>query len=148
MVLWKIILLALVILWLLLIITWIIIEFIRGNDVRFLERGKFNCDTFIIDGELYNYQYDGGVVHIDDSYKISKRKFDIALTSIETKHPAMPIWKRPKRSLKAEWATHNLLYRLGLWKSRTKDVDLDYYLTFPIEMAYWVAGSIAYIFIK
>ncbi len=145
---WKIILLALVVLWLLMVFAWIIIEIVKGNDVRFFGSKEFECDTFIIDGELFNYQYNDNVLHIENSYKVSKKQFDRVLADIAEKHPDLLVWKRSNGSLKREWATHNMLFRWGWWKSRTKDVDLDYGMSFPIEMAYWVAGTIALLFIK
>lgn len=145
---WAIILFILAILWLLMIFTWVIVEFVKGENVRFLGNGEFACDTLIIDGELFNYQYNKAVLHIEDSYKVSKKQFGSVLADIEEKHPDLLIWKRSKGSLKREWATHNMLFRWGWWKSRTKDVDLDYGMIFPIEMAYWVVGTIALLFIK
>lgn len=145
---WAIILLILAILWLLMIFTWVIVEFVKGENVRFLGNGEFDCDTLIIDGELFNYQYNRTVLHIEDSYKVSKKQFGSVLATIEEAQPLMLVWKRSKGSLKREWATHNMLFRWGWWKSRTKDVDLDYGMIFPIEMAYWVVGTIALLFIK
>lgn len=145
---WAIILLILVILWLLFIVAWIIYEAVKGDTVKIFGSGEFKCDTFILDGELYNYAYNDYVLHIGDSYKISKKLFGSALADVEEKHPSLKVWKRSKGSLKKEWACHNLLYRLGMWKSRTKDVDLDYGMSFLFEAAYWVVGTIAYLFIK
>ena len=105
-----------------------------------------NCDTIIIDGVLYNYQFTQDNLHIEDSCKISKRHFEQALFGIETKHPALDVWKRTKKSLKREWATHNLLHALCLWMSRTKDVDLNYPQRY--EWLYTITGTIALLFIK
>ena len=145
---WATILFILVIFWLILIFVWIVVELVKGENVRLFGNREFNCDTVIIDGELFNYQYNDNVLHIEDSYKVCKKQFGSALAGIEEKHPNLLIWKRSKGSLKREWATHNMLFRWGWWKSRTKDVDLEYGMTFPIEMAYWAVGTIALLIIK
>ena len=33
---------------------------------------------------------------------------------------------RSSESLEAEWGVHNVLYRLGIFRSRTKDVGLNF----------------------
>ena len=107
---------------------------------------KLNCDTIIVDGVTYEYTYTDDNIHIDDSCKISKRYMESALSAIEAAHPVLSVWRRSPKSLKREWATHNLLYRLGLWKSRTRDVDLNYPNKW--EWLYNITGAIALLFIK
>lgn len=107
---------------------------------------KLNCDTIIVDGVAYEYTYTDGNIHIDDSCKIGKRYMESALSAIEVAHPKLDVWKRSMKSLKREWATHNLLYALGLWRSRTKDVDLNYPNKY--EWLYNIVGAIALVFIK
>ena len=107
---------------------------------------KLNCDTFIVDGVTYEYTYTDGNIHIDDSCKVSKRYMESALAAIEVAHPGLSVWKRSTKSLKCEWATHNLLYALSLWQDRTKDVDLNYPNKW--EWLYNITGAIALLFIK
>lgn len=47
---------------------------------------------------------------------------------------------RGEDSLLREWAAHKLLYRLGLWKSRTYSVDLNYPQTLAEKVGYFVVG--------
>lgn len=105
-----------------------------------------DCDSIIIDGVLYNYQYYPNNVHIENSCNVKKKYFESTLTWIQEKHPDLGVWKRSIKSLKREWATHNFLYSIGLWKNRTKDVDLNY----PNKWSwlYNIVGSIVILFIK
>ena len=52
-----------------------------------------------------------------------------------------PLTFRSNNSLIREWVTHNNLYRLGLYKDRVKDVDLNYPQKWYIKILYAV-GSI------
>ena len=65
--------------------------------------------------------------HIYDSYLI-RRKEDIRefLKTIREKcNPDMAITARSMDSLICEWRSHNLFYYLHVFRSRTKDVDLE-----------------------
>lgn len=44
--------------------------------------------------------------------------------------------KRDMYSMGHEWRAHNLLYSLGIMRSRTKDVDLNINQTWYIKMLY------------
>lgn len=85
-------------------------------------------------------------LHIVDSCQVSKKNFGRTLTSIKNFHPKSDVWKRSDKSLKREWAVHNFSYSLGLFRSRTKDVDLNY----PNRWAwlYNIVGALVWIFIK
>lgn len=69
-------------------------------------------------------QYNSKNVRIMDSYQVRNVKdmiIVLRLFKIKTDY-------RSKRSLKSwikEWKTHNRLYRLGLFRSHTKDCDLE-----------------------
>lgn len=69
--------------------------------------------------------------NIIDSYKIKKKEdMKIILNLIrfqcnEKVDSTLAIHKLSNRTMIQEWCTHNLLYKLGLWKSHTKDVDLN-----------------------
>lgn len=74
-------------------------------------------------------------IKIIDGYKINKKKdMKSILLLLKQEHPECNTFKRSICSLISEWKTHNRLYRLGLWKSRTKDVDLN----FPIKWYVWL----------
>lgn len=85
-------------------------------------------------------------VHIVDSYKTSKYKFEHTLLVIKGLYPSCNVWQRTMLSLRREWATHNLLYALHLFRSRTKDVDLNFPCKY--EWLYNIVGAFAWIFIK
>lgn len=64
---------------------------------------------------------------IEDSYTITKK--DEMKEILEFLREQTPnnyaVHIRSIKSQIREWRAHNLLYKLGLYKSRTKDVDLD-----------------------
>ena len=107
-----------------------------------------NCDSIIIDGVLYNYQYSQNNIHIENSCNIKKKYFKQLLSGILEKHKELDVWYRSTVSLKNELATHNFLYSVGLWRKRTKDVDLNYPLKWYVKIAYNIIGTIALIFVK
>lgn len=71
----------------------------------------------------YSINRERGICHIIDSYTVTKtsdmRDFIVDVLSEE------PFTCRSVNSYVREWKAHNLLYRLGLFKSHTQDVDLD-----------------------
>lgn len=87
-------------------------------------------------------------LHICDSHLVAKREMIPSLQDIRTAHPDSEVWRRTDRSLRREWATHNLLYALGIARQRTKDVDLNYPQKWYVRMAYGICGALALIFIK
>lgn len=87
-------------------------------------------------------------IHITDSYKISKKDFKKFLSNYKNEHPDCEVFKRGMFILIMEWSTHNFLYRLGLWKERTNNVDLDYPHKWYVEILYFITGIFSYIFIK
>ena len=64
---------------------------------------------------------------IEDSCRIPKEQFAEALWMLRHREVwCQALWLRSLKDLEAEWGVHNVLYRLGLSRSRTKDVDLNY----------------------
>ena len=61
-----------------------------------------------------------------DSYKYSNSEIEQAVEEImrKRKELGLPV-TRTKSSYISEWKSHNRLYRLGIQRSRTKDVDLE-----------------------
>lgn len=98
------------------------------------------------------YQVSQNNIHIEDSAFISKRDFGIVLKNIhdqsEDDGNHSLVWKRTWESLEYEWALHNFCYALGLWRSHTKDVDLNYPQKWWETLAYNILGAVAMIFIK
>lgn len=89
-----------------------------------------------------------GVLKIYDSYKVPKGKFRGQLIGMKTLHPKSNVWKRSMLSLKTEWAVHNALYACGLFRTHTKDVDMQYPLCFLARFVYVFFGTIIWPFIK
>lgn len=87
-------------------------------------------------------------IHIENSHLIPKRKFERTLAKIQAENPDCLVFNRGYFSLKMEWATHNALYGLGLWRSRTKDVDLNYPQPFYLSALYIIFGMVSWIFLK
>lgn len=84
-------------------------------------------------------------IHIGDSYKIKKKDFGAHLEEFKE----TDVYKnRSLCSLKLEWASHNFLYNLGLWRSHTKDVDLEWPQKWYWSAIYYILGPISWIFIK
>lgn len=66
-------------------------------------------------------------IHIEDGYKLPGRKLkEEYLRCIRLMYPSCNVFKRSMDSLVSEWTAHNRLYLLGLFRSHTKDVDLEY----------------------
>ena len=61
-----------------------------------------------------------------DSYKYSNSEIEQAVEEImqKRKELGLPV-TRTKSSYISEWKSHNRLYKLGIQRSRTKDVDLE-----------------------
>jgi len=88
-------------------------------------------------------------VHIEDSYLVSKRDMQDFLEGIRSSHGGETIVfdARTMKSLVCEWIVHNFLYSLHLYRSRTKDVDLDYPSDKP-EWVYIAIGTIVKPFVR
>lgn len=80
---------------------------------------------------IFNLSEDN--THIQDSYTITSGKEIkncIKLVSSQfSQYPELAINKRTVKDQVEEWKTHNILYKLHIFRSRTKDVDLDIYET-------------------
>lgn len=74
-------------------------------------------------------EYDAGNVRIVDSWKVETEVFMEYILKEFIKETGY----ESRRSIKSwirEWKAHNRLYRLGLFRSHTKDTDLE-------ENEYW-----------
>ena len=88
-------------------------------------------------------------IQIQDSYKISKHEFDNIINQIKHDLPEHVVSKnRSTKSLKYEWAVHNLLYNLNIARSHTKDVDFNYPLSTIEKIVYTLFGWICLLLIK
>ena len=80
-------------------------------------------------------------IHIKDSYRVfDKSEMKEMLYTIWTKRPDCNVFKRSYDSMIAEWRAHNLAYRWGIEKDRTKDVDINYPLKWYVELIYKIFG--------
>ena len=88
-------------------------------------------------------------IHIYDSWIYSKHGFQSRLELIQEEHPECEVFKhRNYWHMKMEWATHNLLFDLGLWQDHTEDVDLNWPQKWYISLAYTIVGPVARLFIR
>ena len=84
-------------------------------------------------------QYNSQNIHIANSYQVENiydMKIILRLFKIKTGYCS-------KRSLKSwikEWKAHNRLYRLGFFKSHTKDCDLEENEKLHRLIAYQILG--------
>ena len=86
------------------------------------------------------------IIRIENGYLVKGRAFGFVLNRIRAEEPNEVTANRSNYSLSCEWAVHNALYKLGLFRSRTKDVDMEY----PCrrEWLYIILGSIIYPFVR
>ena len=88
-------------------------------------------------------------IHIEDSYQVSKKAFGSILDEIKEQGYGKNVFANRKIvSMKLEWACHNFCYKLGIFKSHAKDVDINWPQKWYVNWAYNVLGCIARIFIS
>lgn len=75
----------------------------------------------IIDG--YTCYCSDNNIHIVDSYKV--KKIDEFLAKLNEKLADNFHYTRTLAAWSDEWYAHNLVYKFGLFRSHTKDVDLN-----------------------
>ena len=83
-------------------------------------------------------------VQVTDSFEVSKKDFDGVIDQLL----CIDILKRSRKSLKYEWAAHNLLYNLGYRREKTGSVDFDFVQTKKDRIRFGILGWIALFFIK
>lgn len=87
-------------------------------------------------------------IHVNDSCKIRRCKIFSSLNEIEkvSGNQTLVFAGRSHFSLGMEWTVHNVLYRLGIKRAQTKDVDMDLPCDKP-EWLYEVLGVLCWIFL-
>ena len=85
-------------------------------------------------------------IRIENGYLVRCRDFGFVLNYIRKNEPNEVTANRSNYSLSCEWAVHNALYKLGLFRSRTKDVDMEY--PCRLEWLYIILGSFIYPFAR
>ena len=98
---------------------------------------------------MMKYAVSKNSIHIEDSYLISKNEFVNELKKIEDSSIGqIDVFKcRTYKSLEKEWAVHNLCYNLHLFRSHTKDVDLNYPQIWYEPFLYNIFGGISLLLI-
>ena len=98
---------------------------------------------------MMKYAVSKNSIHIEDSYLISKNEFGNELKKIEDSYTGeTSVFKyRTYESLEKEWAVHNLCYNLHLFRSHTKDVDLNYPQIWYESFLYNIFGGISLLLI-
>lgn len=81
-------------------------------------------------------------IQIKDSYEVSKKRFDDIIKRLRMNLPEHPVLlKRNNGSIKKEWAIHNLLYKLGIARSHTRDLNINYPLRNIWKIIYNIFGT-------
>ena len=98
---------------------------------------------------MMRYTVSKNSIHIEDSYLISKNEFVNELKKIEDSYTGeIDVFTyRTYESLEKEWAVHNLCYNLHLFRSHTKDVDLNYPQIWYESFLYNIFGRISLLLI-
>ena len=83
--------------------------------------------------------FDEKNTHIEDSYLIKDINLEVGYIIRERYLRHLP-QTRKFNSYVREWKAHNNLYKLGLFKSHTKDVDMEEPIKWYYELIYWIIG--------
>ena len=86
-------------------------------------------------------------IHIENSCEVKTRNdMQLVLNDIRAHHSLeyCEVLKRTDKSLINEWRTHNIFYNLHLFRTHTKDVDLNYPQNKIVEIAYSIIGAFYY----
>ena len=87
-------------------------------------------------------------IQLKSSFEVKKEDFERELLAMREAHPESLVWNRSIKSLKREWAAHNAFHALGVFKSKTADVDLDWPQNWLTRLGYYVVGVVVWPFIK
>lgn len=79
-------------------------------------------------------------IHIEDSYQYqTSTEMQDILNAVIVQYPTYDIClNRSISSMIREWRAHNCLYWLHLWRSHTKDVDLNYPQKWYMRIVYYI----------
>lgn len=82
-------------------------------------------------------------ITVRDSYKTAHRSLIRSiLMYVASQAPNMVTSKRSMNSLCNEWIAHTRLYNLGIARSHTRDVDLEYPQSALHSIAWTILGSL------
>ena len=89
------------------------------------------------------------VITIYDSYLMTKKEFMNTLYFMRRIYiDNKVLLNRNNYSLLCEWAVHKVLFKLGILKDRTKDVDLNLFSSIFINIIYCILGTLFLTFLK
>lgn len=83
--------------------------------------------------------YSESNTHVEDSYKDTNIKLSVGYIIRERYLRKLP-QTRTFESYVREWKGHNNLYKLHLFRSHTKDVDLEEPSKWYLELIWWLIG--------
>lgn len=98
--------------------------------------------------EQFKYSVSPNNIHLESSFHVPKKNFVRELMAIRAEHPESLVWNRSIRSLVREWATHNAFYALGIFRSRTAHMDLNWPQRWLFRLGYAIIGVLVWPFIK
>lgn len=98
--------------------------------------------------EDLKYSVSPNNIHLESSFRVHKDAFERELQVIRAAHPDSLVWNRSMRSLVREWATHNAFHALGIYKSRTAHMDLNWPQRWIFRIGYAIIGTIVWPYIK
>ena len=87
-------------------------------------------------------------IHLESSFMISKDDFESELKALREQYPDSLVWNRSIKSLKHEWAAHNVFHAMGIARRQTAHADLNWPQPWLIRLGYAIVGTIAWPFIK
>lgn len=96
---------------------------------------------------------DGGItvsannIHLESSFQVPKEEFERELEALRERFPSL-VWNRSIDSLKREWAAHNAFHAMGIFRTRTAHMDLNWPQPWYVRLGYAILGRIAWPFIK
>lgn len=94
---------------------------------------NYETDTFI----AYNV-HENGTVDILDSYLIKDDKEKMEFIKDLQENGSVNFGKRSDKSLLVEWKAHNILYKKGWFKKRTRDTGLNPKESYLRRAFYWL----------
>ena len=87
-------------------------------------------------------------IQLKSSFQVKKDDFERELLAMREAHPESLVWNRSIKSLKREWAAHNAFHALGVFRTKTADVDLDWPQGWLMRVGYGLVGRVVWPFIK
>lgn len=98
--------------------------------------------------ETYKINIFNDCIQILDSYKIKYNEFKNILEELIAENPEHQVFvNRNKYELLMEFSVHNFLYKFGLFKLRTINLELEYPIKLKNNIIYKIIGPFCWLFI-